>query len=372
MTVVAHIVREGNALTEPFIARRVAVPVGAWTSEQWSEAGEAPDGIELIRIKSRLISPGGAGSRAFHRLPLLGTCQSREYRAVANARRPDLVHAHYLTTGHLAAPIGRPLVVSAYGFDVSVLRRRAAWRRALEALGSRVGAVLVEGPHMRDSVVELGMPVERVRVVPIAAGHERIAFREPAVPTGDGLVLLAAGRFVEKKGFALAIGAFAVVASRWPAARLRIVGSGPLEDELRRIAAASGHANQIEFLGRLPRAAYLALMTQADLFLAPSVTARNGDSEGGAPTTILDAQASGTIVIGSTHADIPFLVTEGETGFLAPEADLDGLIAAIERAVAASDRWPGIAAAARAAVLARHTDAVLAEGLAAAYADALR
>ena len=53
------------------------------------------------------------------------------------------------------------------------------------------------------------------------------------------------------------------------------------------------------------------------------MTARNGDTEGGAPTTILDAQAVGTIVVGSTHADIPFLVEDGVTGFLADEGSDD-------------------------------------------------
>ena len=44
---------------------------------------------------------------------------------------------------------------------------------------------------------------------------------------------------------------------------------------------------------------------RADIMLAPSTTGPDMDSEGGAPTTILDAQASGTIVIGSTLSVYP-------------------------------------------------------------------
>ena len=148
---------------------------------------------------------------------------------------------------------------------------------------------------------------------------------------------------------------------------LRIVGSGPLEDDLRQLAATSGNAESIEFLGSLPRAEYLDRLQSADLLLAPSVTARNGDTEGGAPTTILDAQAVGTVVVASTHADIPFLVADCVTGFLAPEGDELGLVDAVERALADRGRWKDIAAAARAQVVEHHSDAALASALRDAY-----
>ena len=134
---------------------------------------------------------------------------------------------------------------------------------------------------------------------------------------------------------------------------------------------SSAAAAAIDFLGSLPRALYLERLAEVDLLLAPSLTARNGDSEGGAPTTILDAQAVGTVVVGSTHADIPFLVEEGRTGFLAPANDVEGLVQAIDRALEASDRWREIAAAARSVIAVRHDDASLARGLEEAYTAAL-
>ena len=281
-----------------------------------------------------------------------------------------MIHAHYLTSGYLARSAGVPLVVSTYGFDVSVMARRRLWRRAFRAL-ARGSAVLVEGPHMRETVVSLGFPAERVRVVPIAVGHEHLPFTAPDPPGAPGPRLLVAGRFVEKKGIAIAIQALDGLRRRWPAATLEIVGSGRLEDELRAQARSSAAAAAITFLGSLPRALYLERLAEVDLLLAPSLTARNGDSEGGAPTTILDAQAVGTVVVGSTHADIPFLVEEGRTGFLAPANDVEGLVQAIDRALEASDRWREIAAAARSVIAVRHDDASLARGLEEAYTAAL-
>ncbi|NIP81231.1 MAG: glycosyltransferase, partial [Gemmatimonadetes bacterium] len=52
--------------------------------------------------------------------------------------------------------------------------------------------------------------------------------------------------------------------------------------------------------------------------------AANGDGEGGAPTTLLEAQAVGLPVVASRHADIPWVVAP-EAGLLAPEEDPEAL-----------------------------------------------
>ena len=64
--------------------------------------------------------------------------------------------------------------------------------------------------------------------------------------------------------------------------------------------------------------------------MQPSVTAQNGDSEGGAPTTLLEAQACGVPVVSSLHADIPEVVLDGTSGFLVPERDSDSIAERLE------------------------------------------
>ena len=369
--VVAHIVREGGLLTEPFIARRVHVSVEGFVSEQWWESGSPPEGAVEVKVQSRVIRPGTIAARAFHHVPQLGTLQRRAYAEVARARKPDLIHPHYLTTGWLASTAGRPLVIGTYGFDVSVMARRPLWRRAFRALARQGHVVLVEGPHMREAVIGLGFAADRVKVVRIAVGHEYVQFANSRPAANGPLNLLAAGRFVEKKGLGLAIRAFAALRSAYSGATLRIVGSGPLDADLRQLAARSGLQEAVEFLGALPRDEYLARLRQADILLAPSVTAGNGDTEGGAPTTILDAQAVGTIVVASNHADIPFLVADGVTGFVAPEGNAEGLVDALDRCLAQQGRWEDIRATARAQVVEYHSDAALANGLRDAYLSAL-
>lgn len=364
---VAHVVRELGLLTEPFIDYRIHTKIPGFEAETWTELSHAEARAGDVIVPSRLIRPGSFGARAFHHVPQLGRGQAASYRRVAQERKPALVHAHYLTTGVLAAACDRPLVVSTYGFDVSVMPRRPLWREAFRDLAQRVGAVLVEGPHMRDAVIALGFPVERIRIVRIVAGHEDLEFAPSTDSSIRPLRLLIAGRLVEKKGHVIALRAVARLVAAGRDVALTVVGAGPLERALRREAEALELGRHVTFLGSLPRDRYLDRVRETDLLLAPSVMAANGDSEGGAPTTILDAQAVGAVVVASTHADIPFLVDDGETGYLASEGDVDALVATIDRAVHERERWAAVRLAARQQVVERHSRAALVASLAAIY-----
>jgi colanic acid/amylovoran biosynthesis glycosyltransferase len=61
------------------------------------------------------------------------------------------------------------------------------------------------------------------------------------------------------------------------------------------------------------------------VFLSPSVTASTGDTEGGAPVTILEMAATGMPVVSTTHCDIPGLFPATARRLLAEERDVEGL-----------------------------------------------
>jgi colanic acid/amylovoran biosynthesis glycosyltransferase len=359
---VAHVVRRFGGLTEPFIATRLATDLGA--AELWTERLDtSAPAVATMRVRVPWIAPGTAGDRIFHRIPWVGPILARPYAKVERRRKPDVIHAHYLTTGYL---IGRrtraPLVVSAYGFDATVLGRQILWRHAYRELARRASAVIVEGPHMAETVGSLGFHPGRVHVVPIAAALGEVAYRAPDGEPGP-VRLVSCGRLVEKKGHHIAIAAFA--AAGLPAgSHLTIVGDGPRGRELAALARSLGVTDCVSMVGALDRAAWLDRLRQSDLLIAASVTAGNGDQEGGAPTTILDAQASGVPVVGSTHCDIPFLVADGVTGYLGPEGSADGIAAAMLRAMNDRRRWAVVAANARRQIEARHTDEAAARLLA--------
>ena len=84
-----------------------------------------------------------------------------------------------------------------------------------------------------------------------------------------------------------------------------------------------------------------------DILFQTSVTAANGDGEGGAPVILLDAQASGMPIVASTHADIPEYVRDGESGFLAEEKDVEGIAERILYLATRAEEWPRMGLAGR-------------------------
>jgi colanic acid/amylovoran biosynthesis glycosyltransferase len=73
--------------------------------------------------------------------------------------------------------------------------------------------------------------------------------------------------------------------------------------------------------------------------LSPSLTASDGDSEGGSPVSITEALASGMPVISTAHADIPEVVKHNINGWLSPERDVDALTANLLDAVTHAEMW---------------------------------
>jgi glycosyltransferase involved in cell wall biosynthesis len=135
---------------------------------------------------------------------------------------------------------------------------------------------------------------------------------------------------VEKKAPHLTIQAFAAARRRHPAARLRIIGYGPLMDACRSLVRTLDLADAVTFLGPQPPDVVRAEMRAARGFVQHSVQAASGDCEG-LPVGILEAAASGLPVVATRHAGIPEAVLDGDTGILVDEKDVDAMALAMER-----------------------------------------
>ncbi|MFW9825573.1 MAG: glycosyltransferase, partial [Candidatus Thorarchaeota archaeon] len=95
---------------------------------------------------------------------------------------------------------------------------------------------------------------------------------------------------------------------------------------------------------------YPVLMKEAyshDIFISPSVTAHDGDTEGGAPVTIIEMAAMGIPVVSTNHCDIPEIIKDGETGFLSDERDVNGLAKKLEWLINNNHKWLSIQEKAR-------------------------
>jgi hypothetical protein len=125
---------------------------------------------------------------------------------------------------------------------------------------------------------------------------------------------------VEKKGIEYSLKAFSVLPNK-DELNYRIVGHGPLEKKLKKLAHKLGIAAQVDFLGPLDKEDVIEEMSRADIFVLTSVTADDGDQEG-LPVSLIEAQAMGLPVVSTYHSGIPELIKHGRTGLLSKEKDV--------------------------------------------------
>jgi len=281
----------------------------------------------------------------FLRRDLLNAHDYRSMLRQIAGMSPLLIHAHFGPYGYYALPLKRrlriPLVTTFYGRDVSAFPQIQFWRKAYEKLFQEGDLFLVEGPYMRERLVNLGCPECKVRIQRIAVDLTKFPFRFRTCPAdGKPVRILMCGRFVEKKGFEYGVQAFAeVLRTSNYNLELRIVGDGPLRPRVESLIRRLGISEKVVLLGYLDHVSYAEEIHQAHVLMAPSVTAHNGDSEGGAPTVLLEAQASGLPVLSTYHADIPFVVRDGCSGYLSRERDVFDLARKLQLLLNDSDTW---------------------------------
>jgi len=131
----------------------------------------------------------------------------------------------------------------------------------------------------------------------------------------DDPVLLYVGRLASEKNVPLAFDAFAAVRERVPAARMVVVGEGPLQRELR-----ARHPD-VHFAGLQRGEALAAHYASADVFLFPSLSETFGN-------VTLEAMASGLCVVAFAVAAAGELVRDSRSGLLAQPPDHDAFIRA--------------------------------------------
>lgn len=287
-----------------------------------------------------------------------------------------ILHAHFGHVGYRALALKHqlnlPLFVTFYGFDISSLPTRRPWRKAYRFLFKEGDRFLVEGPTMAKKLENLGCLAAKITIQHIAVDLSKIHFMPRKWDGHSPVNIFMAGRFVEKKGFIYAIRAFAKISSKWPSAQLRVIGDGPLRKELEGEILKLGISNRVHLLGAQSYSTYLAEANLAHIFMSPSVTARDGETEGGAPTTLIEMQASGLPVLSTRHADIPHIVRDGVTGFLVMEKDTQALAERLDWLLSHPETWQAMGASGRDYMLKEHNIEIEIDKLEDLYIQAMR
>jgi len=273
-----------------------------------------------------------------------GSAYDNYFLQVLKNNRAKLLHAHFgecaAGTIDYAKKVKIPMITTFYGYDISQLPQQQYWFDQYQRLFAEGDLFAVEGSCMRERLIELGCPPEKAIVQHLGVDVEKFPFKPRTLSDGEKVKILIAAYFKEKKGIPYAIKAFAQVYSKYPQMELRIAGHGPMQEEIESLIAELKLTSAVKMLGYLPYTTFHQEVLGCHIFLSPSVTAKDGDTEGGAPVAITEAQCTGMPVVATFHADIPEIVLDGKTGFLAPERDVDMLAEKLEYLAIHPEIWP--------------------------------
>jgi colanic acid/amylovoran biosynthesis glycosyltransferase len=255
---------------------------------------------------------------------------------VARRHGARILHSHWGDTawGDLddAGRFDLRHVVTFYGKDVNYLpQSHPVWKDRYREMFARVDLILCEGPHMAGRVAALGCPEERVAVHHLGVPLAHIPFM-PRSWKGGTLRALLAGSFREKKGFPDALRALGRLLKDGVDVEVTVIGDASADrrshPEKERILEALRDCDLVRrtrLLGYQPHEVFFREASAHHIFISPSRTAPDGDTEGGAPVTLVEMAASGMPIVSTRHCDIPMVVLDGRTGWLADEGDVAGL-----------------------------------------------
>jgi colanic acid/amylovoran biosynthesis glycosyltransferase len=285
--------------------------------------------LDQFPLKNGLIKPLSKGwltsfpvKYRHHKLPSLYLLAKA--KNILRDQNISVMHAHFGHNGadyvDISKSLNIPLITTFYGHDLSKFSSIELYKDSYKRLFEYGNLFLVEGPSMKKKLVALGCPENKISIQRIAIDISRYKFISSQWNKQRHIKLLFIGRFVDKKGLEYALRAVARLRTEYKF-EFRIVGFGPLEKDLKLLCHKLNLDDHVVWLGRKSYSEMLGELHHADVLIQPSVTAPDGESEGGAPTVLLEAQACGVPIISTYHADIPYVTVPDKSAFLVPEKD---------------------------------------------------
>lgn len=233
-------------------------------------AHETLDELDVYRPRFRVLprlEPLSGHALARAALPLL--------RALRREFPFDVIDAEFfwpdgVAAMHISEALGIPFSIKARGSDIHYWGTRPAVRRQMVEAARRAGGLLAVSAALKASMAALGMPDDKIGVHYTGIDLDRFVPRDRSAAKAalgvEGSLLVTAGALIPLKGQRLVIDALTAL----PDATLLLVGDGPDRPALEALAAATGVASRVRFLGNRPHAELPALLGAADAMVLPS------------------------------------------------------------------------------------------------------
>ncbi|MFZ4130829.1 glycosyltransferase family 4 protein [Streptomyces cellulosae] len=299
---------------------RVVVYASTWkrTREgvEATAAFDAEQPFTVVRDRTTMLLPTPAATRRAVGLLREHGCTSVWFGAAA-------------PLGLMAPALRRAgaerIVATTHGHEAGWAQLPAA-RQLLRRIGESTDTITYLGEYTRSRIARALTPEAAARMVQLPPGVDEKTFHpgsggdEVRARLGltDRPVVVCVSRLVPRKGQDTLIRAMPAILAAEPDAALLIVGGGPYEKDLRRLAADTGVAASVRFTGSVPWSELPAHYGAGDVFAMPCRTRRGGLDVEGLGIVYLEASATGIPVVAGDSGGAPDAVLDGETGWVLP------------------------------------------------------
>jgi len=255
----------------------------------------------------------------------------------------DIIHFQFVPMAHRYSQMKKygfvhskaGIACSVRGYDIS--RKTVVDEMDWSAIVQNVSLFLPVCDYFRRILKDRGVE-KAIRVVRSPVDIRKLASLRRQRAAGTQIKILSVGRLIEKKGFDDALKALAVVKQTHANIQYTIVGDGPLRPMLSFRIHECGLTGCVDLKGALPSDETLERMAEADILIAPSRTASDGEVEG-IPNVLKEAMCLGLQVIATRHAGISELVEDGVNGILVSENAPEEIAKALDELIQNRAQW---------------------------------
>ena len=254
-------------------------------------------------------------------------------------RRFDIIFCHFGMNGNLGAVLKKvdpeiKLVTMFHGYGVRLAKEQGPG--LYHELFERGDKFLANSNYIRREIINLGADPDKSIVHPETLDCAKFLHSgcESEVKENGEITIISVARLAEVKGVEYGIRAFAALVKEHPdwILRYRIVGGGPLETSLRRLAEELSVTELVTFCGFLEQSEVILNLKKADIFLFTSLSEALG-------VALMEAQLLELPIVTTDVGGISQAVLPDKSAFLVPAKDIDAMVQKLEYLIENRDTW---------------------------------
>jgi glycosyltransferase involved in cell wall biosynthesis len=334
--------------------------IGNFIGGNWKDSSVNNSNITFIKAKTPILPDLVIGNL------ISGLLLSKKIERILRRRKPDLIILAGSTTGYFPSKIGIPFFYITHNPNgMDFYKEFLLSNHWLNRFSFPIQQKLEEKILQKSNAI-FALNT-RVKLYLLSKGFTNVY----SVPNGvntvdyfvnnDGNNILFAGGLRKVKGIDLLIRAFSSISKKYNE-NLIIIGSGKEEDNLKNIARSLNIQDRIQFISLVNKVTLRKYLAECSIFVLPSLFEMM-------PVTLLEAMASGKIVIAS---DIPGpcdIISHGIDGYLFKKRDLSELVQCLEYCLANKEEMKIIGSMAKMTVEHKYTFNIIAKQYMAIYYD---